>query len=531
MPSLTLGILLIVGGLIAFGLRAVSADPAKKATFTSAGVLALILAAALMIFASAVHVPFDRSGVVIRTLGADLPAGRIIATNGEKGPQAKLLGPGWHFGYWPWSYEIELADMLEIPTGNIGLVNALDGQALPSGTVYAAAWLDANAMIDAEKFLAEDAGGRGFRGPQLTILTPGTYRVHPLLFRVELREVTKIEAGEVGVVKANAGDIYSGADKLTVNGTDIVPNGHRGLWRQPLLPGAYNLHPDAYNVIKVRTSQRVYTYQRVDTRTDDSISVRSKDSFIFPVDVRLMLSVAADNAPYLVALLGNPDLVRNDQQENEELEILEARLILPMVRATLRNVAEALGALEFVANRSNVERTTYEQVTKALQPYRLDLQGVFIGSIGLDKTEAGQELIQTQTDKEVALNQKNTFAQQQQAEVARAELTRAKAEAEQQQQLVEAEYAVRTAGEQAKAQIERAKGEAEMIRLTSEARRASYEMLAAAIGKEGVTTLEALRLVNEGKIKITPDVFIQGGTGAGVNEALMGTLLRQSTVK
>lgn len=538
MFALFLGSLLLLAGVVALAVRAVSTSSATRASLASAGVVSLLLGAGALIAASAIYVSSEQTGVVIRTLGSDLPAGHIVAVGGEKGPQARVLGPGWHFGYWPWSYEVEKVDTVLVPNGQIGVVTALDGRVLPGGTVFAPAWKSADDMLDATKFLAD---GAGYRGPQLTILTPGNYRINPRLFKIEMRPVTLVAAGEVAVVKANAGEIYAGTDKLTVNGVDIVPQGFRGIWRQPLLPGAYNLHPEAYQVIKVKTTQRVYTYQRVDRATasndrrghsqagaDYSISVRSKDGFTFPVDVRLSLSVAAENAPYLVALLGDPDRVVKDEQEDEELEILEARLVLPTARAALRNVAETLGALEYVASRSRVESMTSRLVESEFKPYQLTFLGAFIGAIGLDATEAGQQLLLTQTDKEVASNQRATYQQQQQAEVARQQFIRSREEAEQQKQLVEAEFAVKTAAERAKAQIESAKGEAEQIRITAEARKQSYDLLASAIGQDGVTLLESLRLVKEGGIRITPEVLVQGAGGEGaMNDALAATILRQ----
>lgn len=536
MFAFVVGSLLLLAGVIALIVRATSQSPGTRATLGSAGIVLIFIGIASFVIASAVFVGSDQTGVVVRTLGRDLGAGRIIALEGEKGPQARVLGPGWHFGYWPWSYDVEKVDTIFVPNGEVGIVTALDGHVLPSGNVFAPVWKSADEMLDGVKFLSGD----GFRGPQLTILTPGNYRLNPRLFRVETKPVTIIAAGEVGVVKANAGDIYAGAEKIVVNGVDVVPQGFRGIWRQPLLPGAYNLHPDAFQVVRVKTTQRVYTYQHVDrTRWqvpgqkdvrqsyDDSISVRSKDGFTFPVEIRLSLSIAAEHAPFTVALLGDPDRIVKDEQEGEELENVEARLIFPTVRAALRNVAETLGALEFVANRSRVESAATRLIETDLKPYHLTFQGAFIGAINLDATDAGKELLLTQTQKEVAANQRATYQQQEQAEVARRQLIRAREEAEQQKQLVDAEFAVKTAGERAKAQIESAKGEAETIRITAEARKQSYEQLASAIGKEGVTLLESLRLVREGNIRITPDVLVQNGADGAMNDALAATILRQ----
>ncbi|MDQ5979233.1 MAG: hypothetical protein QG602_2207 [Verrucomicrobiota bacterium] len=539
MSALVIGGLLIFAGLVAFALRGFSQTPAGKGSVGGAAVLLVLIGVGVLIFASAVNVAEDETGLVIKTLGSDLPAGQIIALKGEKGPQADVLGPGWHFGYWPWSYEVRKVDTVLVPEGQLGIVTAQDGRTLSTGDVYAPAWKSADDMLNARKFL-ESADSR--RGPQLTILTPGRYRFNPALFSVQMKPVTFVAAGEVGVVKANAGPTYDGADKTTVNGVDIVPPGHRGIWNKPLLPGAYNLHPDAFQVIKVRTTQRVYTYQHVDrsapttqqrgpqVRTepgyDDSVRVRSKDGFTFPVEVRLSLSVTADNAAYMVALLGDPDRIVKDEQEGEELEVLEARLILPTVRAALRNVAETLGALEFVATRSRVEATTTRLLDEQFKEHRFKFEGAYIGAIGLDATDAGKQLLQTQTDREVALNQKQTFQQQEQTEQTRKQFIRAREEADQQKQLVEAEFAVRTAGERARAQVEIAKGEAETIRITSQAKKESYELLASAIGSQGVTLLESLKLVSEGKIKITPEVLVQSGAGGSTTDALAATLLR-----
>jgi hypothetical protein len=46
--------------------------------------------------------------------------------------------------------------------------------------------------------------------------------------------------------------------------------------------------------------------------------------------------------------------------------------------------------------------------------------------------------------------------------------------------------------------------------------------MAGAIGPQGVTQLEMLRLVSEGKIQITPHVMVSGGS---ITDALAGTIL------
>jgi hypothetical protein len=52
---------------------------------------------------SYVHVDSDEIAVLNKIYGTtSLPGEHIIATNGEKGPQAEILTPGWH----PWFLRI-----------------------------------------------------------------------------------------------------------------------------------------------------------------------------------------------------------------------------------------------------------------------------------------------------------------------------------------------------------------------------------------------------------------------------------------
>jgi uncharacterized membrane protein YqiK len=48
----------------------------------------------------------NESGLLIKRYGPELPAGHVIALNGEAGYQAQMLGPGWHFPVWRWRYRV-----------------------------------------------------------------------------------------------------------------------------------------------------------------------------------------------------------------------------------------------------------------------------------------------------------------------------------------------------------------------------------------------------------------------------------------
>ncbi|MEN9360953.1 MAG: hypothetical protein RL095_2488 [Verrucomicrobiota bacterium] len=530
-----------MAALILFSLFALAAltyavlGPLPKLARMALFVLSPLLFLIGFLIGSSVTVAADEIGVVIRHFGKTMKPGAILAQDGEQGPQARILGPGWHFGYWPFLYEVERQPVFQVPAGKLGFVTARDGAPLPAGETYARKWDDTTAMLTPERFLAE--GGQ--KGGQLTVLSPGSYRYNPRLHLIELLDVSTVAAGTVAVIKANTGKpVDPKAEGVTlVNGTPLVDEGQCGIYRQAKAPGQYFINTRAFQVTTVKTSQRVYVYQQAVSRDnrnrqpegqngDWSISVRSKDGFSFPVDVRVACAIESKEAPYLVALLGDPDALKKDEQEDEQLEVLEAKVVLPTVRAVFRNVAEQKTALEFVNKRSEIEKVANAMITAELKKFHLTCDGVYVGNIHLDATESGKKLLATQTDREVAVNQQVLFAEQQKAEVSRANFVKAQEEAEQQRNLAKASYAVLVQKQEALARAATAEGEANYQRITGEGRAAAYRSMVETLGKDSVAQLEMLKLVSEGKIQITPQVMV-GGQNGGALDALAGTLLRQ----
>ena len=121
----------------------------------------------------------NESGLLIKRYGAELPAGHVIALNGEAGYQARMLGPGWHFPIWRWRYRVVPVPVLVVQPGDIALVVAADGRAIPPGRVLARD-VACDSFQDASAFLKNG----GERGRQLAFLTAGTYRVNPAAFEV-----------------------------------------------------------------------------------------------------------------------------------------------------------------------------------------------------------------------------------------------------------------------------------------------------------------------------------------------------------
>jgi len=471
-------------------------------------ILILLIVCAVGFGLSIVKIGGNQVGIVNKKLGGgSLPAGKFIAANGENGIQAKVLSPGWKFFYWPWQYDVEKRPMVVIKDGYIGLLKANDGKSLPPNTVFAPQWQKPDEMKNAGYFLGE---GRGYKGPQLTVLTPGTHAINTELFDVEQVPITNVEAGFVAVVKSNVGAVLE-------TGTRLVKKGNRGIWEIPLTEGKYYLNTKAYEItmIDIRQIKVSYTAQRERGEVGESqpeipIEVRSKDGYTFPVDVRITYKIDKENAPRVVAEIGDNDLVLN-------------KIVTPKVRAIFRNNAGKVKALDYVQNRDVQEKQSAAMLKRELEKEGVTFLSVNIGDVG-DKESLGA-LLKTQTDREIALQQQATFEEQQRAAEKQKSLEKTKQEAEEEKRLATAFYGVKVAEQEKQKRIIDAQAEAEQVKVVAEAQAQAYKMVSEVIGPDNAALVEIIKLVANEDIDITPDVMA-GGAGAGMTDALMGTILK-----
>src|SRR5215471_3901816 len=202
-----------------------------------------------------IEVGSDELGVIEAVDGEPMPPGRIFAPDraqnapnnfqdpmaflkqgGVKGIQLRTLPPGlWPIH--PYLFRVSVAKTTVIPQGKVGVVSATDGGALDHGRLLGKAIDGHRNFQDAEQYIT--SGGQ--KGPQVDILTPGTYRVHtqslpieggeqtkPGLFYVRLFDATVINENEIGLVEALDGAQLNPRDYVAepVEGHDNFQDGH-----------------------------------------------------------------------------------------------------------------------------------------------------------------------------------------------------------------------------------------------------------------------------------------------------------------
>jgi regulator of protease activity HflC (stomatin/prohibitin superfamily) len=180
-----------------------------------------------------------------------------------------------------------------------------------------------------------------------------------------------------------------------------------------------------------------------------------------------------------------------------------------------------------------------EALTRAineLSKYHVEVLSVLICQIVLPAS-----LMETQTNKVLALQRQSMFEEQQSSEAKRIAMEKTKAEADKQSTLVSAQIDVQVAEQVKKKTITLAQGESERTRLMGQGEAdkilsvgkstaEAYELTKQAVTPEGLVSIELMKLISVSNIKITPDILISGGdnsTGALINAVLAKLVKRE----
>ncbi|MBI3125823.1 MAG: hypothetical protein HYZ10_15615 [Ignavibacteriales bacterium] len=185
--------------------------------------------------------------------GKKMPQGRVIALANEIGIQARTLGPGLHFLI-PFLYVPKKYSFTVITENEIGIIESIDGNAIPPGKIFAKVVEGHNSFQDGERFLINS----GEKGPQIEILPPGVYRINPVLFNVRKVPSIFIDKGKIGLITSmDGGPIPAGrllAQKIEghsnfENGENFLRNGgQKGPQIEVLFPGTYRINTDLFHV-------------------------------------------------------------------------------------------------------------------------------------------------------------------------------------------------------------------------------------------------------------------------------------------
>src|SRR3974390_2905536 len=356
----------------------------------------------------------------------------------------------------------------------------------------------------------------------------GTWNLNPWFVQVEQVPMVQIPVGYVGVVLSYGGQAHGDVSGVEFKHGDLVNAGHKGVWVTPLYPGKHPINTRVMKVELVPTTNIVLNWaSRTEAHNYDaklsSITVRSRDGFGFNLDVAQIIHVGALDAPKVISRVGS-------------MQNLVDHVLQPFGGNYFRNSPQDYTVLDFLSARSQRQTEAAEHIRTALGAYDVQAIDTLIGDIN-----PPAQLMQTQTERKIAEEQRKTYEVQEAAQKQRQQLVRETSLADIQQQVVGAEQGVSIAELHANAQVKqatgeaesarlRAHGEAEAIRATGQAKAEAYRAGVEALGSQAYTTMQLMQIVGDRNVRIVPDVAVSGTNGStGLVDGLLGLMLRNQS--
>ncbi|MGA2518772.1 MAG: SPFH domain-containing protein [Thermodesulfobacteriota bacterium] len=530
-------------------------------------------------------------GIVESIDGEALPKGRVLAdevecnqfqdaevflaNHGKKGPQVGILRPG-TYRINTILFNIAKAPAVKIPENTIGVAIAKDGIPLPTGYIIAPKALNVNGTEADHKAYQNGQlfiDSKGYRGPQLETLQPGIYYINPNLFDIKIEEVAEVLPGYVAVIRSNVGlelerapegpDRSTGEGKLCgpihedVEKILITDKYTRGIWREPIAPGKYNLNAIAFTAYQVPTSAVTIDWAsegRIGTEVKgikpteakaagvlysfDPLKVTSKDGFQLEVNVRMVIRIQPGNAAYIIARFGS---VAN----------LIDQIVHPLIDSSFRNKAGEKKAIDFFQSRTDLQTEALVHAKERFSEYNVEAQNLLIAYIDIPK-----DLLDTQTKKEIANQQQAQYDQEALAQEKRIAVMEKSSRADKQKDVIDAKLSIDINNDRAEARAKEADGIRRSVILQAQGTKestilvadgnsykskiegdgvaAAYNAQKEAIGQQNVAIIKLIQEIAAGKIQIVPQILVGGGdasAGGNLFNAWLAQMLSQKVPK
>ena len=309
-----------------------------------------------------------------RYSGAKMPPGRVVATEGEVGIQADVLKPGLHFIKWPFESVVRKVPLIEIGADEMGVVEAIDGDPLPAGRIFAPdrAQNAHNNFQDPIAFIKEG----GVKGVQMRTLPPGLWPIHPYLFRISIAKATMIPQGKVGLVNAADGASLDQGRLIgrSVEGHSnfqnaeqfIAANGQKGLQVEILTPGTYRILTNSISLADNTVKPGLFTLQLADATIINENQVGLVEALDgSPLNPRDYVAVPVEGHGDFQN--GNEFIKRGGQRgPQKDLLLPGTYYINPMLFKVIHDTAKEVKPGEVAVIVSNTGKDPGEEIRRAM---------------------------------------------------------------------------------------------------------------------------------------------------------------------
>jgi len=378
-----------------------------------------------------------------------------------------------------------------------------------------------NNYQDFQAFL--DHGGK--IGLQHDPLLYGAYLLNPFLIEIEIVPMLVIEQGEVAVVKSYVGLPTEDTSGATFKFGSLVKPGHRGIWEEPLRTGKYPINPHIYKAEVVPTCILTLNWAEATSKAHNldreltQIKAKSREGFIFNIDLQVQIHVPDTKAPKVISIVGTMANLVN--------EVLQAA-----VGNHFRDKLQSMPAIRFIETRQAVQEEANEHIRNKLNEYEVETKGVYIQDVVLP-----EKMVEVLTQREIANQEITTFQKQKDAQDQRISMEQSKGTAEMQAELAKSKVGIEIRKNQADARKVEGQGEASFltdvgnakgveVRAIGMANAEAYERQVQALGPQATAIVNAIKALADKGIKVMPDILVIGGEkGGGTSEGLIAAVL------
>ncbi|MFQ5501436.1 MAG: SPFH domain-containing protein [Phycisphaerae bacterium] len=403
-----------------------------------------------------IYVPPNKCAVLIRKMGDNLPSGQLVATKpGQKGIQLEVLGPGRHFRD-PIRYEGELKDLTVVPSGDpatwqwIHSLNDQQRDQLRAGNFSFAGEFPMIGIVTRKVGKSAPAGQTivtresQMRGILREVLTPGTYKINPYVYDVELHPATVIPAGFVGVVTNLFGDqpkttesqsltgLQAGLSELSPGETAVseveeerisyvrplAEPGERGTLRDVLQPGVYFINPKLQKVTLIEIGFNEFSQIKENEDVNYRITFPSDTGYVIRVGVTVVWGIDPKHAAEIINEYGNVDRVLD-------------KVIGPQLRSICRNIGSTYSARDFIQGekRELFQRDMTHELQRVCRTKNIEVLLSLVREIEVHAPQGSptsgdvtEDLKRTIQQSYIAIENRLTKEKQREAETVKAQL-------------------------------------------------------------------------------------------------------------
>jgi hypothetical protein len=439
-----------------------------------------IAVTAVVWFSFRISVPAGKCAVLIRKMGNALPTGQLVATEpGQKGIEAEVLGPGRHFRD-PYRYEWELKDLTVVPAGNPttwGWIHTISskarerirgGQFRPKGEypmIGVVTRRIGKPPPPGQVLVKRDSD---YAGILEEVLTPGTYKLNPYVYEVQLQPATIIPAGFVGVVTnlfgeqttETLGEMLPELSSDHPAGTSppattqwvsvvrqLAKPGQRGTMNDVLQPGVYFINPRVQKVTLIEIGFNEFSTTNVPGERNYQISFPSDTGFAIRVGVTVVWGIDPRHAAQTINQFGNTDGVID-------------KVIEPQLRSICRNIGSTYAARDFIQGekREKFQKDLKDELQRVCRQKNIEVLLALVREIdvqlpeALEGRERMEDLKRTIQESYIAKEKQITKEKQREAATAKAQLEEFKKKVDIARETIRAETRIGVANIEAEGQ-------------------------------------------------------------------------------